>query len=106
VADDVLWQLVTNACQHGGEGVQVRLSAREEHGAVRLVVTDDGRGISEANRARVFDPFFTTARDAGGTGLGLTIAQAMLRAFGARLELLPAGERGAAFALVAAPQRK
>ena len=53
------------------------------------------------NRARVFDAFFTTARERGGTGLGLTIAQSMLRAFGANLELLPTEEKGAAFAVVA-----
>lgn len=69
-----------------------------------MVVRDDGKGISESNRARVFDAFFTTARERGGTGLGLTIAQSMLRAFGANLELLPAGEKGAAFAVVAATQ--
>ncbi|MFP2925920.1 sensor histidine kinase [Pyxidicoccus sp. 3LG] len=105
VLDDVLWQLVTNARQHGGEGVRVNLAVEVDGaGPVRVVVRDNGRGISEANRARIFDAFFTTARERGGTGLGLTIAQSMLRAFGAGLELLPASEGpGAVFALVAAP---
>ncbi|NTX02196.1 histidine kinase dimerization/phospho-acceptor domain-containing protein [Myxococcus sp. CA040A] len=105
VMDDVLWQLVTNARQHGGEDVQVSLSVETNaEGSVRVVVRDTGRGISEANRALIFDAFFTTARERGGTGLGLTISQSMLRAFGAGLELLPArpAESGAAFA-VAAP---
>ncbi|MCP3137857.1 sensor histidine kinase [Pyxidicoccus xibeiensis] len=107
VLDDVLWQLVTNARQHGGDSVRVDLAVEADGaGPVRVVVRDDGRGISEANRARIFDAFFTTARERGGTGLGLTISQSMLRAFGAGLELLPPGEastRGAAFAVVAAP---
>jgi signal transduction histidine kinase len=104
VLDDVLWQLVTNARQHGGEGVRVALSAEADGaGQVRVVVRDTGRGISEANRARIFDAFFTTARERGGTGLGLTISQSMLRAFGAGLELLPSQGPGAAFAVVAAP---
>lgn len=105
VMDDVLWQLVTNARQHGGEDVRVSLSVETNtEGSVRVVVRDTGRGISEANRALIFDAFFTTARERGGTGLGLTISQSMLRAFGAGLELLPArpAESGAAFA-VAAP---
>jgi signal transduction histidine kinase len=105
VLDDVLWQLVTNARQHGGEGVRVELAVEGDGaGPVRVVVRDNGKGISEANRARIFDAFFTTARERGGTGLGLTISQSMLRAFGAGLELLPVkGTPGAAFALVAVP---
>lgn len=103
VLEDIVWQLIINASQHGGEGVHVRLDAdvAPGEGRGRVVVRDDGRGISESNRARVFDAFFTTARERGGTGLGLTIAGSMLRAFGASLELLPAGEKGAAFAVVA-----
>ncbi|WNZ58858.1 ATP-binding protein [Myxococcus sp. MxC21-1] len=103
VIDDVLWQLVTNARQHGGDTVRVDLSVEQapEADLVRVVVKDRGKGISESNRARIFDAFFTTARERGGTGLGLTIAQSMLRAFHARLELLPS-DTGTTFA-VAAP---
>ncbi|GHG76031.1 HAMP domain-containing sensor histidine kinase [Comamonas sp. JC664] len=111
VLDDVLWQLVTNARQHGGEDIQLHLAVEQEDetSTVRVLVRDTGRGISEANRARIFDAFFTTARERGGTGLGLTISQSMLRAFGARLELLPAADVGTTFAVVAPlprPQRK
>jgi len=95
VLDAAVWQLVSNASQHGGAGVRVRVAATASSGAVRIAVRDDGPGISEANRARVFDAFFTTARERGGTGLGLTIAQSMLRVFGARLELSPPGASGA-----------
>ncbi|QDE83860.1 sensor histidine kinase [Myxococcus xanthus] len=102
VLDDVLWQLVTNARQHGGDTIRVDLSVEQapEADMVRVVVKDNGKGISEANRARIFDAFFTTARERGGTGLGLTIAQSMLRAFHARLELLPS-DTGTTFAVVA-----
>ncbi|WP_434348691.1 sensor histidine kinase [Myxococcus virescens] len=102
VLDDVLWQLVTNARQHGGDTVRVDLSVEQapEADLVRVVVKDRGKGISESNRARIFDAFFTTARERGGTGLGLTIAQSMLRAFHARLELLPS-DAGTTFAVVA-----
>ncbi|MFP2961957.1 sensor histidine kinase [Myxococcus sp. 1LA] len=106
VLDDVLWQLVTNARQHGGDIVRVDLSVEQDLEAdlVRVVVKDNGRGISEANQARIFDAFFTTARARGGTGLGLTIAQSMLRAFNARLELLPS-DTGTTFAVVAPVRR-
>ncbi|MFY0522860.1 sensor histidine kinase [Archangium gephyra] len=107
VLEDIVWQLITNASQHGGEGVRVRLEAHAAgEGRGRVVVRDDGKGISESNRARVFDAFFTTARERGGTGLGLTIAQSMLRAFGASLELLPPEQQGVAFAVVAAADHR
>lgn len=103
VLEAVLWQLLTNAQQHGGEDVRVRLAVGALDGGrrVQITVRDNGRGISEFNRQRIFDAFFTTARDRGGTGMGLTIAQSMLRAFSASLELLPAEGTGAAFAVVA-----
>jgi len=85
----VLENLLDNAFQHGGAGVQVTLEARAARGggALEIVVRDDGAGISPANSARVFDPFFTTARDRGGTGLGLTIVRALLRAHDATIAL-------------------
>ena len=104
VLDTVVTQLVHNARQHGGPSVRVRISAQATDGVARIVVRDDGAGISEANRARVFEPFFTTARDRGGTGLGLTIARSLLRPFGATLDLAAREGPGTAFVLTA--QRK
>lgn len=104
VLDSVVMQLVHNARQHGGPSVRVRVSSEVLDGVVRIEVRDDGAGISAANRGRIFAPFFTTARDRGGTGLGLTIARSLLRPFGATLELMPLLERGTAFVLTA--QRK
>ncbi|HUR40458.1 MAG TPA: ATP-binding protein [Verrucomicrobiae bacterium] len=96
--DAVLNTLLDNARSHGGPDARVLLRALEAGPFIDLEVEDDGAGISAANRARVFEPFFTTARDRGGTGLGLSIARALTRAHGGELELL-AGERGARFRL-------
>ncbi|MBN8919275.1 MAG: HAMP domain-containing histidine kinase, partial [Rhizobiales bacterium] len=73
----VLTNLVMNALTHAfaqGETGQLRLQI-ERAGAdnVRIVFADDGRGIAQENLAKVFDPFFTTARNRGSTGLGLHI---------------------------------
>ncbi|PUB14130.1 sensor histidine kinase [Yoonia sediminilitoris] len=54
----------------------------------RLLVSDDGPGISPGNQARIFEPFFTTNRDGGGTGMGLAIVQRMLAAHGAEIRLV------------------
>jgi signal transduction histidine kinase/purine-cytosine permease-like protein len=72
----VVTNLVVNSLQHGfdGPGGQISIEARLGDGdEVNLVYTDDGRGIAPALRARVFEPFFTTRRILGGSGLGLYI---------------------------------
>lgn len=88
----VLGNLVQNAAENGARRVTVAVS----DGGRVVTVADDGRGISEGNRDRIFDPFFTTRREAGGTGMGLTITRNLLRAHGARIEVMPAAT-GAAF---------
>lgn len=73
----VLTNFVMNSIVHGyGEGQSGTLSITVDEpapGQVRLVYRDDGCGIAEEHRNRVFDPFFTTRRGAGGSGLGLHI---------------------------------
>jgi len=95
----VLQSLVENALRHGaGKPVQVRLSsplssssdASCDKPRLELEVSDRGPGVSEANRERIFERFFTTERDRGGTGLGLAIVRAVASARGGRAELAPA----------------
>jgi signal transduction histidine kinase len=77
--------LFENAVQH--EATELLLWSEQRGAVVELYVQDNGTGISERNRARIFDPFFTTDRERGGTGLGLTIAGALLKQSGASIEL-------------------
>lgn len=68
--------LLDNAVRHGGEApVDVEVSRDGER--VRIEVTDRGPGISPANREKVFERFFTTERDRGGSGLGLAMVRAV-----------------------------
>ena len=92
----VLGHLVDNAIRAGA--AHVVISTMSEGRRVIVSVTDDGPGISPANRGRVFDPFFTTHRADGGTGMGLSIARAMVATHKGSLELADS-ERGAAFRL-------
>jgi signal transduction histidine kinase len=78
--------LLDNAAEHGA--TCVRMSAACTGHRIEVRVEDDGPGISAANRERVFQPFFTTARDRGGTGLGLTITAALLKRAGGDIALL------------------
>lgn len=86
--------LVENARTHGAP--PIRLHARGTPEGAEVTVADSGAGISAANAARVFEPFFTTSREGGGTGLGLPIARALAEAAGGTLELARSG-RGACF---------
>ena len=73
----VLTNLVMNSIIHAyDDGVAGHLTIAVERQAprsIRIVYRDDGRGIAEEHRSRVFDPFFTTRRGSGGSGLGLHI---------------------------------
>ena len=89
----VLTSLVENAATHA-PGAAVRLAGEVRDGRVRITVADDGPGIPPVHRDRAFEPFFTTARDRGGTGLGLPIARALVAGGGGRVDLL-ACDRGA-----------
>lgn len=94
--DIVLANLLDNARQHAGAQAIVTISGRVADGEAIVEVSDDGVGVSRGNTKRIFDRFFTTARDSGSTGLGLAIAQRHAMAFGGELALVPA-ERGASF---------
>jgi signal transduction histidine kinase len=73
----VLTNLLVNAVAHAySEGQAGKLSIRVSEPApdsVRIVFSDDGKGIPPENIGKVFDPFFTTGRSTGSTGLGLHI---------------------------------
>lgn len=98
----VVLNLVVNAEQamlaaHGRGTLLVRSWHEPDRGLIILEVHDDGPGITAAAMPRVFDPFFTTKEVGEGTGLGLTVAYAIVQEHGGRLELDPAPGQGAAF---------
>ena len=83
----VLAHLVDNAIRHNATSVQIE--AAGEATAIKLTVSNDGDPISDANSDKIFDAFFTTRRDTGGTGMGLAIAQAVMVTHGGSIRLVP-----------------
>ncbi len=88
----VLLNLLINAEQacigaHGRGTVVVRTSHDADRGSAVLEVNDDGPGIAEERQGRVFDPFFTTKEVGQGTGLGLTVAYAIVQEHSGRIWL-------------------
>ena len=87
----ILWNLLLNASQAVDESTgMIKISADEcrdlgEAGMVRLIVADNGPGIPENIREKIFEPFFSTKAD--GTGLGLPIVARIVDCLGGRIEI-------------------
>ncbi|QYU71157.1 ATP-binding protein [Leptolyngbya sp. 15MV] len=84
----VIANLIENVRQHAGAGAACSIGIDSRDAALHLLVSDDGAGISDGNAPRIFDRFFTTTREAGGTGLGLPLVRGSLEAFGGGIALL------------------
>ena len=97
----VLLNLLLNANQAlaGRPDARVVVESARDGRSVVVQVRDNGPGIPEEQRHRVFDPFFTTRAPGEGTGLGLSIAFDIVREHGGELELGAAPEGGACFTI-------
>jgi two-component system cell cycle sensor histidine kinase/response regulator CckA len=98
----VLLNLVINAEQAmlsaSGRGtLVVRSWFDADHETVTLEINDDGPGVPVEVQPKVFDPFFTTKEVGQGTGLGLTVAYAIVQEHGGRIRLESSPQRGASF---------
>ena len=87
--EQVLVNLLLNACDACDEGGLVDLSIRVDGPCVAFVVTDDGVGISPDAAERATEPFFTTKAEGRGTGLGLAIANEIVKHHCGALSLRP-----------------
>jgi two-component system phosphate regulon sensor histidine kinase PhoR len=97
---DVLRNLVENAANYAPEGTTITLSARRDGTHVALVIEDEGPGIPEADRQRVFERFYRVdkarSRETGGTGLGLSIVKHLIGLHGGDVSVenrFPGGAR-------------
>jgi two-component system NtrC family sensor kinase len=88
----VVGNLVHNAAEATARGGTIAIEVSPERDGVTLVVADGGPGVPEHDRARVFDPFFSTKPR--GTGLGLAVSLAIVEAHGGTIRLEPGRERG------------
>ena len=93
----IIMNLVRNAAEAlGARGGAIVVAARRRGTHVQIDVEDNGPGIPENVRARLFQPFATSARP-GGSGLGLAIARDLARAHGGDVTLVSTGPRGTIF---------
>jgi len=101
-------QAIRSSGEHGG---RVSIRTRTEGAAIVLEIEDDGPGIPEETRDRIWEPFWTTKALGAGTGLGLTVVRDIVASHGGEISMTRSGEDtervGARFVvrLPASPQR-
>ncbi|MEM9175497.1 MAG: HAMP domain-containing sensor histidine kinase [Myxococcota bacterium] len=89
--EEAFVNLVRNGIEASGPNAHVRIEARVVGDDVEVRVEDDGPGVSEEDRPRVFEAFYSSKRDSGGTGLGLHLARSIVEAHEGTLTLAPSG---------------
>ena len=95
----VLFNLTQNALEAIGEAEgELRVTAALDAETLAIDVADNGPGIPDQVRARLFEPFAGSSK-AAGNGLGLAICRELMRAHGGEIELLGTSERGTSFRL-------
>lgn len=103
ILQSVFENLFDNARQHGADrldlSLEYQLDASSRRPICVIKITDNGSGISEANRESIFQPFFTTTRDQGGSGLGLSVTISLLHAHRGSINLV-ASKTGTAFEII------
>ncbi len=80
-----LLQNAQQACEPGGGAIHISTAVAGD--GIRIAVRDNGCGMAETVRGRVFEPFFTTRGVGGGMGMGLTVAHDIVRAHQGRIEV-------------------
>lgn len=116
ISPDALKQVLLNLVQNAREAVtqsgrgapRIAIDIRDTEDGVAIRVRDNGPGVPAELRTRIFDPFFTTKGAVDGVGLGLFVAEGLVRSAGGRLALEDNGPTtGATFAIdlpIATPQ--
>jgi polar amino acid transport system substrate-binding protein len=96
--EQVIINLVLNACQalrNTEEGIDLSTRYDRNRGEVVLEIHDEGEGIAPEHLQRLMDPFFTTKRERGGTGLGLSVSAGIIKEHRGSLEFISTAGQGA-----------
>ena len=83
--EQIIFNLVLNAVesvQHDSGEVEIETCSEKSSGRVKIMVRDNGRGVSPEIAPRIFEPFITDRQDEGGTGLGLSITYNLVKSHG------------------------
>lgn len=89
----MLVNLVENSLRHAGDGALIEVAVSQSAATAVLSIRDNGPGVPEAERERIFDRFYRLerSRSTAGSGLGLALVSAVAKLHGAEVRLLDAG---------------
>lgn len=108
--EQVLINLLDNACKYSAQGDEIVITASQEKNVIQVSVADRGTGIPRENLIRIFDKFFRIEQPkrVNGTGLGLSICKGIIEAHGGRIqaENRPGGGTVVTFFLPCAEQQQ
>ncbi len=97
----ILTNLIMNSIIHGFKGREngiIKIETKQKNKAVMLIYTDDGNGMSPEVQAKIYEPFFTTNRENGGSGLGMNIVYNLaVQKLGGKLSLESEENKGVRF---------
>jgi PAS domain S-box-containing protein len=85
--EQVFVNLIRNAVEASQPGGQVTVRIEPQPDALRVLVEDQGRGMPQEEAGRVFDPFYTTRQQQGGTGLGLSVTHGIIQHHGGTMDV-------------------
>jgi signal transduction histidine kinase len=92
-----LYNLLLNACEAiAGEDGQITIDLREVEGGLQIRLSDNGRGIPESIRGKLFEPFISYGKE-NGTGLGLTVVQKIVQDHGGDVVVEKTSAEGTVF---------
>jgi two-component system sensor histidine kinase SenX3 len=95
--------LVENAVNYSPEGTQVTVSSIVKDGIITISITDQGIGIPENEKERIFERFYRVdparSRESGGTGLGLSIVKHVATKHGGDVSVWSVEDVGSTFSL-------
>ena len=104
--EQVVINLIQNACHaltSPEQAIGIETGRDEETGGLVLTVSDEGRGIPSGLTDRILEPFFTTRRDSGGTGLGLSVSRKIVKEHGGTLDIASEEDQGTTITITLPP---
>ena len=108
--DQILVNLIDNAVKYSDRPGTIWVRAMKDIKTVRLCVDDEGPGIPEQSRSRIFERFYRVdagrSRELGGTGLGLSIVKHLTQVMGGQVGVEPRSPRGSRFWVRLPPGRR
>lgn len=109
LAEQMVYNLVDNGIRYNHPGGTVTVDTKRIMGTVLISVSDEGPGVPEEQRERIFERFYRTdasrSRETGGTGLGLAIVKHAAESFGGTVRITDASTGGAKF-VISIPVKK